>query len=244
MRNLRVTASFCGAAYHGFQRQPNVCAVQNIIEDTLSGILKEKTVIYGCSRTDAGVHANEFVFSFRTECQVPCKGLIRGMNSLLPDDIAILDCADAPEDFHARYSCRGKEYIYLIHNADIKDPFLYRRAYHYPYKADAEHMNRAAQCIIGTHDFSAFCGTSGLKDDNVRTVTDISVARDGDMVILTVSADGFLYNMVRIICGTLIFVNEGKFSVEDVKRIIDSRDRNEAGPTAPPDGLYLNKIFY
>ncbi|MBQ5316542.1 MAG: tRNA pseudouridine(38-40) synthase TruA [Oscillospiraceae bacterium] len=244
MRNLRVTASFCGAAYHGFQRQSGICAVQNVIEDTLSQILKQKTVIYGCSRTDAGVHANEFVFSFRTECAVPCRGLIRGMNSLLPDDIAILACEDVPQDFHARYSCKGKEYKYLIHNAEIKDPFLYKRAYHYPYRTDAELMDRAARLIKGTHDFSAFCGSSGLKDDNVRTVTDIGVERSGDMVVLTVSADGFLYNMVRIICGTLIFVNEGRLSCDDVERIIRSCNRDLAGPTAPPDGLYLNKVFY
>ncbi|MBQ5312070.1 MAG: tRNA pseudouridine synthase A, partial [Oscillospiraceae bacterium] len=166
------------------------------------------------------------------------------MNSLLPDDIAILACEDVAPDFHARYSCRGKEYIYLIHNGDIKDPFLYRRAYHYPYRMDIERMTEAAEHLRGTHDFSSFCGTSGLKDDNTRTINDIGIRKDGDMAILTVSADGFLYNMVRIICGTLLFVSEGKLSPDDIQTILDAKNRDLAGPTAPPDGLYLNRVFY
>lgn len=243
-RNLKVRIGYCGTAYHGFQRQENAVSVQNILEDRLSRLTASDVKINGCSRTDTGVHANEFYFSFKTSHSIPCENIVRGMNSLLPGDIAVFDCEEVPSDFHARYSCKGKEYIYKILNRSVKDPFLEDRVLHYPYAMDADIMDKAAQNIIGTHDFSAFCGALGAKENSVRTVNVCSVSREGDMVTLKISGDGFLYNMVRIIAGTLIYVNEGKLSPEDITDIIESRDRSRAGVTAKPQGLYLNRVFY
>lgn len=244
MRNLKVKISYKGTAYHGFQRQNNAVSVQNILEDRLSRLTSEKITINGCSRTDTGVHANEFYFSFKTLCKIPCEGLVRGMNSLLPCDIAVYECIEVDDDFHARYSCKGKEYVYKILNTQIRDPFLAEEILHYPYPIDIEKMQTAASYIIGTHDFLSFCGALGIKDNTVRTVYECEVGRDGNIVTIRISGDGFLYNMVRIIVGTLIDVNEGKISADEITSIINSRDRCRAGATVKPCGLYLNKVFY
>ncbi|WP_432649923.1 tRNA pseudouridine(38-40) synthase TruA [Huintestinicola sp.] len=244
VRNIKVKIAYNGAAYHGFQRQENALSVQNVLEDRLSRLTASEVKINGCSRTDTGVHANEYFFSFLTEHSIPCNNIIRGMNSLLPADIAVLDCEEVPADFHARYSCKGKEYIYKILNRSVRDPFLENLALHYPYELDVDKMNRAGKYIEGTHDFLCFCGALGVKENTVRTVSLCEVKREGDIVILTVRGDGFLYNMVRIIAGTLIYVSEGRISIEDIPKIIESRDRNLAGVTAKPCGLYLNRVFY
>ncbi len=244
LRNLKVKIGYCGAAYHGFQRQNNAVSVQSVLEECLSRLTGSTTKINGCSRTDTGVHANEFFFSFKTECGIPCDGLVRGMNSLLPCDIAVYDCTQADDDFHARYSCKGKEYVYKFLNTPVRDPFLDKKVFHYPYKMNIELINSAAEKIVGTHDFSAFCGSLGAKENSVRTVYDCRVEKTDIGAELIVSGDGFLYNMVRIIAGTLIYVNEGKLAPEDITAIIESCDRNRAGITAKPDGLYLNRVFY
>lgn len=244
MRNLKVRISYKGTAYHGFQRQNNAVSVQNILEDRLSRLTSEKIAINGCSRTDTGVHANEFYFSFKTMCKIPCEGLVRGMNSLLPGDIAVYECTEVDDDFHARYSCKGKEYVYKILNTQIRDPFLADEMLHYPYPMDIAKMQIAASYMVGTHDFRSFCGALGIKDNTVRTVYECEVGRDGYIVTIRISGDGFLYNMVRIIVGTLIEVNEGKILADEITSIINSRDRGRAGATVKSCGLYLNKVFY
>lgn len=244
VRNLKVKTAYCGTAYHGFQRQENAVSVQNILEDRLSRLTASDVKIQGCSRTDTGVHANEYFFSFTTEHPIPCNNIIRGMNSLLPADIAVLDCEEVSMDFHARYSCKGKEYIYKILNRAVRDPFLDGLALHYPYELDIEKMNMAGKYIEGTHDFLCFCGALGIKENTVRTVSLCETRRDGDIVTLTVRGDGFLYNMVRIIAGTLIYVSEGRISPDELPEIIESRNRERAGVTAKPCGLYLNRVFY
>ncbi|MBQ7990646.1 MAG: tRNA pseudouridine(38-40) synthase TruA [Oscillospiraceae bacterium] len=244
MRNIRMMICYVGTAYHGFQRQNNARAVQNVIEDTLTQILGQQTLIAGCSRTDAGVHARQFCLSFRTHNPIPCGGLIRAMNSKLPGDIAVMGCEDAADDFHARYSCRGKEYEYLIHNADVRDPFLDNRALFYPYRMDTDRIGKAASFLEGRHDFTSFCGSDGMKEDNFRTVEYIRISSTDGMISVKIAADGFLYNMVRIIIGTLIEVNEGRMSPEDMPALLESKDRKLAGVTAPSHGLYLNKVFY
>lgn len=244
MRNLKVTMSYCGTAYHGFQRQENAVAVQNILEDKLAELTNSPVRINGCSRTDTGVHANEYCFSFLTEHNIPCQSLVRGLNSKLPDDIAIHLCEEADEDFHARFSCTGKEYCYIILNKSTRDPFLSDRAFHYPFPLDDALLEKAAQDFTGMHDFSAFCGVSGLKADNTRTIDYFRVIRDNDIVRFYVKGDGFLYNMVRIMAGTLIYINEGRIAPDAIPAIIGSKDRNKAGKTAVACGLYLNRVFY
>lgn len=244
MRNLKIFMAYRGTNYHGFQRQENAITVQEIVENCLSKILNVKTIIYGCSRTDTGVHALEYCFNFRTEKPISNIGVIRGMNTILPDDISILSCEEVSDDFHARYSCKGKEYIYKIHNSESKNPFAEDLAFHYRRPIDVELISEASKAFIGTHDFKAFCSTGSNKEITVRTIYDFSVTQNGSEIILLVKGDGFLYNMVRIMVGTLLFINEGKIKAEALPEIILSKDRSNAGKTAQPQGLYLSKIYY
>ena len=244
MRNLKVLLAYRGTAYHGFQRQENAVGIQNIIEDKLSGLTNAEVKINGCSRTDTGVHANEYCFSFETEHGIPCGNIVRGMNSLLPDDIAFLSCEEVAEDFHARYSCKGKEYCYLVLNRQSKDPFLSDLALHYPYVLDIPLMESAALDYVGTHDFTSFCGTANQKENSVRTIDYFKIEKDENLVKFVVKGDGFLYNMVRIMVGTLIFINEKKLKPDSVPDILAAKDRRLAGKTVPAHGLYLNKVYY
>ncbi len=246
MRNLKVRISYNGTAYHGWQRQNNNITVQQVIEECMGKILNAPVTVHGCSRTDAGVHAREFYFSTAVESAIPCPGLVKAMNALLPEDIAVLSCEDAAPDFHARFSAAGKEYVYLINNGKSRDPFGYKMTLFYPYKLDDERLDRAAELLVGTHDFAAFCKAEAKEHlaTTVRTVWSAGVSRDGDTVTVTVSGDGFLHNMVRIIVGTLIYINEGKRTEDDILRSLETGGRDLAGITVPPHGLYLNRVFY
>lgn len=244
MRYLKAKIAYDGSCYHGFQRQDNAIAVQQVVEDSVKSLTGESVTVNGCSRTDTGVHAREFFMSFKMENPIPCEGFVRGMNSLLPEDIAVLSCEECDENFHARYNCKGKEYEYLIFNSRSKNPFLKNRAYRYSYPIDEKLLNDAAEAFVGTHDFKSFCCADCDKENTTRTVYAFSVERQGDMISMKVSADGFLYNMVRIMVGTLLYVNEGKLTKQDMINLFDTRDRTKAGVTVPPQGLYLNKVFY
>lgn len=247
MRNLKVFIAYNGAAYHGFQRQDNAVTVQEVVEKTIGKLLKTAPpTIYGCSRTDAGVHARRFCFNVHTDSRIPCEGFVKGMNTLLPEDIAVLSCEDAGEDFHARYDTKVKEYVYLINNKPNRDVFLQKLAYHYPYPLDIARMNKAARLFIGEHDFAGFCRAEGKArvKSTVRTVYELDVKRNNGICEIRIRGNGFLYNMVRIVAGTLIYVSEGKRTLEDVRRAISTGSRDFAGVTLPPDGLYLNEVLY
>lgn len=240
-----MTISYDGANYHGWQIQQNAVAVQQVFQEALGRVLGEKPDIKGCSRTDSFVHAREYCISLKTEHTIPCERLVGALNHFLPDDIAVWSCREVPMDFHARYSCTGKEYVYEIWNNPVRDPFLRRRALHYWYPLDLERLNEAAACFLGTHDFTSFCTLDTReRGDMTRTVTKAAVRREGDLVLFTVAADGFLYNMVRIMVGTLLRVAQGQLEPPDVAKAIEAKDRKAAGPTAPPYGLYLNRVFY
>lgn len=244
MRNFKVTISYDGTAYHGFQRQDNAYTIQQAVEEAIEELTKEKVSIVGCSRTDTGVHANEFVFNVNLESSITERGIIYGLNGLLPDDIAVLACEIVPCDFHARYNCKGKEYIYIIHNSEIKNPFYRDYAYRHWYPLKADVMHKAAQDFVGTHDFKSFCSTACTKENTVRTIYSFDVAREGDRVIFKVSGDGFLYNMVRIMVGTLVFISDGKIPPDAIPQILEGKNRVKAGKTVMPSGLYLNRVFY
>jgi tRNA pseudouridine38-40 synthase len=245
VRNLLLTLRYDGSNYHGWQIQQNAVTVQQVFQEALAKILGESPDVKGCSRTDSFVHALEFCVSFKTERTIPCGRLVGALNHFLPDDIAAISCREVPLDFHARYSCVGKEYVYRIWNCQTPDPFLRNRVLHYWYPLDLEKLNRAASCFLGKHDFTSFCATDAREPGNMeRTVTKAVWSRQGDMVEFAVAADGFLYHMVRIMVGTMLRVAQGKLQPEEIDRILLACDRSAAGPTAPPQGLFLKQVFY
>ena len=244
MRNLLLKLMYDGTSYHGWQVQPNGITVQEALQDAVEKILGTRENVTGCSRTDSGVHANDFCCNIRTENPIDCYRLVGALNAVLPDDICVKSAEEVPFDFHARYDCISKQYIYRVWNANYKNPFLTNKAWHYKNKIDEAFLNEQAQAYIGTHDFKAFCSAGSSVEDTVRTVKFFSVTRNGDEVIFTVEADGFLYNMVRIMVGSLIEISENKIEKDKLRDIIDKGDRTLAGRTAPPHGLYLNKVNY
>lgn len=246
MRNLALTIRYVGTNYHGFQVQKNAVTVCQTLQDALEKVIGERCDVKGCSRTDAGVHANKFVLSIKTENTIICKGLVFALNAVLPDDIAVVGCYEEEAEFHARYSCKGKRYIYKIYNSRLPDPFIHNRSYRYPVPLDVDTMNTAAASFIGIHDFSAFCTLDNYNKDKskIRTIYDCSVKKEDDLITISVTGDGFLYNMVRILCGTLIYVGAGKIEPNNIPEIIKKGDRTLAGPTLPPQGLYLDEVYY
>ena len=245
MRNLLVKIAYDGSEYHGWQIQQNAMTVQEVFQDSLFRILGEEVDIKACSRTDTGVHAREFCISFHTNSPIPSERLVPALNHSLPLDLSVSSCNAVPDDFHARYSCLGKEYHYQIWNSPIRNPFLRGHALHYWYDLDETLLDSAAKHYIGKHDFTSLCTQDKRRPgDFTRTVSNASVSRCGDLVVFAVQADGFLYNMVRIMLGTLLRVQQGKITADDIPKILKAKDRSLAGPTAPPWGLYLNKVFY
>ncbi len=244
MRNLLFVLSFDGTCYHGWQSQKNALSIQDTVRQAFWRVTGESAVLSGCSRTDAGVHAKMFCFSVKTASSVPANRFVYALNTYLPFDIVATRCMEVPEDFNARFSCVKKEYIYQIHNAPFRNPFYQNRAFHESAPIDEKLLNRAARNFVGIHDFTAFCGAGSDVKSKVRTVYRSEVSRRGALVEFYVEADGFLYNMVRIMAGTLLYVARGKIGVQDIPDIIGSRERQRAGITAPPQGLYLNKVTY
>lgn len=244
MRRLVITIQYDGSSYHGWQVQSNAVTVQQVFQNAVEKVFGERLDVKGCSRTDSGVHANMYVLTLDTDMNISNDGVIMALNSNLPSDIAVINCKEADFDFHPRYSCTSKEYVYKLYNGRIRNPFLADYAFHYRYPIDAHYLNEQAQAFVGTYDYSGFCSSKSDVEDTVRTVKAFSVYREGDMVYFKVEADGFLYNMVRIMVGTLLFVSEGKIKKDSLKDVILSKDRKRAGKTAPPQGLYLNKVNY
>ncbi len=244
MRRLLITLRFDGTDYCGWQVQPNGVSVQQRVQDALEQAFGVRLPASGCSRTDSGVHAREFCFHTDTSVAIPCEKVPLALNRFLPDDIAVTDCREVPHDFHARYSCKGKTYVYRICDAKVRDPFNTRFTAYHRGRLDADRMNAAAAAFLGTHDFSAFCASGSSVEDKVRTVSEAKVERVGDEVRFTVTADGFLYNMVRIMAGTLLDVSLGLIDSAGMSDIIASRDREKAGRTAPARGLTLEKVSY
>lgn len=243
-RNLRLELAFNGAGYHGWQRQANADTVQERVEAAVERIFGSHLTVYGCSRTDAGVHARQFFCNFRADTAMEADVVARAVNANLPADIAVKACEDMPDDFHSRYSCVSKQYRYTIWNERWEDPFSLDTSWHHAKPLDAGLMDRAARHFAGTHDFAAFCSAGSEVQSTVRTVYESYVERKGGAVIFTVSANGFLYNMVRIMAGTLVCVSEGKIGEGDIPAVIGSLDRSRAGFTAPAPGLCLERVVY
>ena len=245
MRKLLVELSYTGAGFHGWQFQKNACSVAQTVQDGLEAVLKQRAPVTGCSRTDAGVHANQFYFHTVTQAAIPCDKLVYALNAVLPDSIAAKSCREVEESFHARYSVQWKRYLYRIHNHPVKDPFSRGLCLRYPRRLDEKLLHRAAQDFVGTHDFSAFCAAGGKEmESNVRTIYSASVMRRGDQVFFSVEGNGFLYHMVRIMVGTLLEISEKTIPPHAIPEILAGRDRSRAGRTAPAQGLYLDHVEY
>ncbi len=242
--NYLITIAYDGRNYHGWQVQKNADSIQARTENACLRLFGEKITVYGCSRTDTGVHANCFMANFHADKVLSPDTVVNALNFYLPPDIAVRECVYVPEGFHARFCCTSKEYLYKICNTSVRDPFSIGRALHYRPALDADFLNRQAQDFIGRHDFSALRAQGSTVKTTVRTVHYADVTRNGPEVIFRVAADGFLYNMVRIMAGTLLYISEGKIPADSIPMIIRSKDRLTAGKTLPPDGLYLNRVSY
>jgi len=244
MKNIKIVIEYDGTRYCGWQRQKNGVSIQETIEKAIEKVTGEKTEIIGSSRTDAGVHAKGQVANFLTSSTVPPEKICYAINSFLPDDIVILSSQEVPIDFHSRYNSKGKRYSYTILNRKIPSALLKNYSAHIPYELDIEDMIRASKYFLGEHDFSAFKSTGSSVKGNVRTIKRLDLIKDEDIIKMFIEANGFLYNMVRIIAGTLIEVGKGRIKPDDIPFIIDSKDRKKAGPTAPAQGLCLEKVYY
>ncbi len=243
-RNIALSLMYVGTAYHGWQVQKNGVTVESTLEKALEWVVGHPVKCVGAGRTDAGVHALQYVANFRTTSSIPCDRLPLAVNTRLPDDIVVTRATEVPPDFNAIGSCVKKEYTYRIYNSRIGNAFYVDRAWFYPKRLDEAVMQRCADQMVGTHDFAALKSVGTETRTTVRTVYYFDITRQGLLIECKVCANGFLYNMVRAMVGTCVYASEGKLAPEDLPGIMERRDRTAAGPTAPPGGLYMSKLWY
>ena len=263
MRNIRLTIAYDGTNYCGWQVQPNGVAVQAVVEAAIEKLTLQSSPIFAAGRTDAGVHALGQVANFHTESGISCEKFRSGLQRFLPNDVAVRQVEEVPEEFHARYHAVQKRYRYVILNSRVSMPFVQRFTYQVGRTLDDEAMHEAAQMLVGEHDFRSFESHFPNRSSSVRTISELTVTRyrhwplwsqqqpsavpidpTGEYIYFDIVADGFLYNMVRSIVGTLLKVGYGSWSVKKVREILQNQDRDHAGATAPPQGLYLVKVEY
>jgi tRNA pseudouridine38-40 synthase len=244
IRNYKIVLAYDGAGFMGWQIQPCVRTVQQSLAAALQEILGHPVRIIASGRTDAGVHALGQVVNFHTASSIPTDGLLRGLNSVLPSDVCVLSVREVSPDFHARYMARSKRYVYVIDTAAVRSPFLDRYAFHVRAQLDISAMSESARYLLGEHDFTSFLAAGSEVKTTVRTITVSEVITKGNKVFFYIQGGGFLRHMVRNIVGTLLLVGRRKLLPEDMKRIIALKDRSCAGPTAPPQGLYLIGVEY
>lgn len=244
MRNIALRLSYDGTQYHGWQVQKNDITVAETLENALTKICEHPVKVVGCGRTDAGVHALRYCANFKTDCTIPTDRIPLAVNALLPLDIAATDAVEAPEDFNSILSCIKKEYVYKLQNSRIRDPFLTSRAYFFPSVLDVDRMKAAAKFFEGTHDFKAVRSVGTETKTTVRTVYWCELEKEVNMISMRICADGFLYNMVRAIMGTVVYVGLGKIEPEAIPALLDGGDRRLTGPTMPPQGLYMSRVWY
>ncbi|GIM29926.1 tRNA pseudouridine synthase A [Clostridium polyendosporum] len=244
MKNIKITVEYDGTNYFGWQKQKNGVTIQQKIEEAIKKTTGEIVDVIGSSRTDSGVHAKGFIANFKTNSTIPSDRFREALNSKLPGDIVILKSEEVPDNFHARYSSKGKTYCYTILNKYEPAAIGRNYVYHVKGRLDTEDMKKACRYFIGTHDFKAFKSTGSSVKTSVRTITNLHIEIEGNLIKIYISADGFLYNMVRIIVGTLLLVGISKLKPEDIKKIISEGQREKAGKCVPPTGLCLEKVFY
>ena len=246
MRNIRLTISYDGTNYCGWQRQKKRGTIQGTIEEVLERLLQEEVKLIGSGRTDSGVHALSQVANFKTKSNLSLREIRRGLNGLLPKDIRIKNIISAPEKFNSRYDVLSKTYQYIISHQE--SPFLQHYACFCPTQLNLPAMRKAAKALLGKHDFKAFQAAGSRIKDSVRSIKKLSIRKKkttlANLILIEIEADGFLYKMARNIIGTLFEVGKGKKVPQDIKKILDKKNRKFAGPTAPAKGLYLKEVKY
>lgn len=245
-KNIRLKIEYDGTNYSGWQKQKNgnVRTIQDSIEKAIECATKEKVKLIGCSRTDAGVHALAYIANFETTSTIPGEKFKDALNRFLPEDIFILKSEEVSIDFHSRFDCIGKTYVYKILNRQFFSPIQRNYIYHVKYNLDVNSMIEASKFLVGTHDFNAFKKSDRNLKTTIKTITSIDISKNNDIIEIHVSGNGFLYNMVRIISGTLIEVGLSRKKPEDIPIILQSKNRCKAGMCAPATGLYLKELFY
>jgi len=243
-RNIKLIIEYDGTNYHGWQRQPNLVTIQEVIENTLSQVLEHEVFVTSAGRTDAGVHALGQIANFSTKCGIPAEKIPYALNALLPNDIVVKFACDVPIDFHARFSAKGKYYKYVINNGRFPSAIDAKREYFCPYRLNIDLMKEALEQLLGTHDFKGFMASGCSVKNTVRTIYEAELEVKNDKISIGLKADGFLYNMVRIIAGTLIDTGRGKISVANIKEALETGERSLIGKTAQPQGLYLIEVYY
>ncbi|GAA0697582.1 tRNA pseudouridine(38-40) synthase TruA [Paraclostridium ghonii] len=243
MRNIKLTIQYNGKKYCGWQKQNNSLGVEGNIEQAIKDITNESVKINGSGRTDAGVHALGQVANFNTNSNIPIEKIPKALNSKLPKDIVIINAEEVDLGFHSRYLSKGKRYRYIIYNSQYKSPIYSDISYFVKYDLDFEKMKKEAKSLVGTYDFKGFMSPGSSVKNTVRTIYDVEISRQEELIVIEIEGNGFLYNMVRIIVGTLVDIARGRID-KSMLSIIESKLRSEAGHTAPAHGLFLKKVDY
>lgn len=244
MRNIKLIIEYDGKDYNGWQKQPDKLNIQGEIEKAIQNITGETVELYASGRTDAGVHALGQVANFKTSSHIPIQKMAIAINSQVKKSIRIIQAEEVEEDFHSRYNCKKKTYRYIINNSEHGSAIYRNMEYHMPVKLDIESMKKSIKYFEGEHDFKAFKSSGTSSKSSVRTIYKAEIKTNGDRIIIELTGNGFLYNMVRIIAGTVVDVGLGKIKPEEIPDIIEKQDRTRAGKTLPPQGLYLVKVEY
>ena len=244
MRNIRLTIEYDGKEFNGWQKQPNKLNIQGNLEKVISDLTKEEIEIIGSGRTDAGVHALGQVANFKTNSNIPIEKFAIAINSRIKQSIRIKKAEEVDERFHSRYNCKRKTYRYIINTSETGSAIYRNLEYNIKMQLDVKKMQEAVKFFVGEHDFSAFKSSGTSSKSSVRTIYNAKVEQDGERIIIELTGNGFLYNMVRIISGTLVEVGLNKIKPEDITKIIESKNRQNAGKTMPPCGLYLVSVEY
>ena len=244
MRTILLNVEYDGTAYAGWQSQTNGIAVQDVVEAALTQILKESVRIHSSGRTDAGVHARSMAAHFRTESTIPLSAFREGANRFLPSDVVIREVREMPENFHARYSAKGKWYRYTIYNGEMRSPLVSRTAWHLRGDLDMDLLRSAAALMVGQHDFHAFRSSGCVAKTSIRDIFQVDVIADRELIHIDIKGSGFLRNMVRIMVGTLVEIAQGKRPASDLNKLLQGETDVICGPTAPAHGLCLQEVWY
>jgi tRNA pseudouridine38-40 synthase len=244
MRNILLTIEYDGTNYHGWQRQKNAVSVQQLIEESIQRVTGDRVKLIGSGRTDTGVHALGQRANFKSQTQIPAERIPQAINSCLPDDIRIIQAIDVKQDFHARYDAVAKKYRYRIYNNPVPSAIYRNHSCFVPEKLNVDMMIQACEYMTGEKDFSSFCSSGSVVRSKIRNVKLLELTRQGKMIDIIIQADGFLYKMVRSIAGTLVEVGKGNIPPCHIEAILDKKDRRYAGPTLPPQGLFLEEVLY